>query len=321
MEQWTAEHICARLRDRYNSGAFINSPQPLADQAEPTVAAFRNFTATTATAPRTSVVMPVHNQAGIIIRNLNSLIVNVAGTFELFIICDACTDGTLEAVRSWVDALPANLYMRDILLFSIVLIDQSTPVFETTADNMGFLLARGRYVLEVQADMRMIQYGFNRQLEKAFATGDDVFAVSGRCAHNYSGIQGFGKINQHVEERSNIKPQHLATFFIHQTCNRGPLLIDRARLVDLGFLDEQNFWLGDDEHDLMARAAARGWVCGYIPMEFFSPLADGSTRKPRSPANQTVYDARAARARPAMTALAAAKKDTRAFQPTFRNII
>jgi hypothetical protein len=318
---WTAATIEAKLSQRYFTGSLIHNPSPLADQANPVVAAFRNFTNDANRVPHTSVVMPVHNQREIITRNLNSLIVNIAGTFELFIICDACTDGTLEAISAWVSTLPTNLYTRDILLFSVVLIDQSTPVFETTADNMGFILARGRYVLEVQADMRMIQYGFNRQLEKAFATGGDVFAVSGRCAHDYRGVSGLGKVSQHVEERSNIPLDHLANFFVHQTCNRGPLLIDHARLAELGFLDEQNFWLGDDEHDLMARAAIHGWVCGHIPIEFISPLSDGSTRKPRSPTNQAVYDARKARAQPAATALQAAKEKNAPYTPSIRPLI
>ncbi len=308
---WTAATIEAKLSQRYFTGALIHNPSPLTDQANPVVAAFRNFASDASRVPHTSVVIPVHNQRDIIIRNLNSLIANIAGTFELFIICDACTDGTLEAVRAWVSALPANLYTRDILLFSVVVINQSTPVFETTADNMGFILARGNYVLEVQADMHMIQYGFNKQLEKAFATGADVFAVSGRCAHSFDGTTGVGKLGELVEQRTQIPLDHLANFFVHQTCNRGPLLIDRQRLAELGYLDEQNFWLGDDDHDLMARAADKGWVCGYIPIEFISPIADGSTRKPRSPANQAVYDARKARAKPEVTALSvAAQKNT-----------
>jgi glycosyltransferase involved in cell wall biosynthesis len=265
--------------------------------------------------------MPVHNQREIITSNLNSLIANVAGTFELFIICDACTDGTIEAVTTWVTTLPPNLYTRDILLFSVVVIDQSTPVFETTADNMGFILARGKYILEVQADMQMIQYGFNRQLEKAFSTGTDVFAVSGRCAHDFHGISGIGKLGDSVEKCVQLPLEYLANFFVHQTCNRGPLLIDHQRLADIGYLDEQNFWLGDDDHDLMARAATRGWVCGYVPIEFISPINQGSTRKPRSPANQAVYDARKARAKIETTALAAAKEKNASYEPSIRPFI
>jgi hypothetical protein len=315
---WTAATIEAKLSQRYFTGSLIHNPSPLADQANPVVAAFRNFTNDASRVPHTSVVIPVHNQRDIIIRNLNSLIVNIAGTFELFIICDACTDGTLEAVRAWVSALPTNLYTHDILLFSVALIDQSTPVFETTADNMGFILSRGHYVLEIQADMRMIQYGFNKQLEKAFATGADVFAVSGRCAHSFDGTTGVGKLGELVEQRTQIPLDHLANFFVHQTCNRGPLLIDRERLAELGYLDEQNFWLGDDDHDLMARAASRSWVCGYIPIEFISPITDGSTRKPRSPGNQAVYDARKARSRSESTAFAAACQKNAHYTPSIR---
>jgi glycosyltransferase involved in cell wall biosynthesis len=317
----TAAHIQAQLSQRYQSGHLINNPVALNNQAEPVVTVFRNFAGDPNRVPHTSVIIPVHNQREIITTNLNSLIANIAGTFELFIICDACTDGTLEAVTTWVTTLPPNLYTRDILLFSVVVIDQPTPVFETTADNMGFILARGKYVLEVQADMQMIQYGFNRQLERAFATGDDVFAVSGRCAHSFIGTTGIGKLGELVEKITQIPLNHLPHFFMHQTCNRGPLLIHRQRLADLGYLDEQNFWLGDDEHDLMARAATHGWVCGYIPIEFISPINQGSTRKPRSPANQAVYDARKGRAKSETTALAAAKEKNASYKLSVRSFV
>lgn len=98
-----------------------------------------------------------------------------------------------------------------------------------------------------------------------------------------------------IEQRSEIRLEHLNGIFINQTCNRGPLLIDRERLKSIGYLDEQNYWLGDDDHDLMVRAALKGWLCGFVAIEFLSPMANGSTKKPRSVADQTVFDLRKAR--------------------------
>jgi hypothetical protein len=51
-------------------------------------------------------------------------------------------------------------------------------------------------------------------------------------------------------------------------------------LTALGFLDEENYFLLDSNHNLFARALEiKGWKCGYIPMEFKSPLKEGSARK------------------------------------------
>ena len=43
-------------------------------------------------------------------------------------------------------------------------------------------------------------------------------------------------------------------FYVAETCNRGPLLFVGRRLKALNYLDEDNFVLGDDDHDVMARA-------------------------------------------------------------------
>jgi len=44
-------------------------------------------------------------------------------------------------------------------------------------------------------------------------------------------------------------------------------------------LDEENYFLDDSDHDLMARAfLEKGYLCGYVPIEFSAPLYVGSTR-------------------------------------------
>ncbi len=57
-------------------------------------------------------------------------------------------------------------------------------------------------------------------------------------------------------------------------------MFDKEKLSELGYLDEQNFVLGDDDHDIMLRAKyQKNWICGYVPIEVYSLLSDGSTRK------------------------------------------
>jgi len=68
--------------------------------------------------------------------------------------------------------------------------------------------------------------------------------------------------------------------YMYGTCNRGPLVLDRDKLKCMKYMDEQNYFLDGSDHDLFARAySEKGWKCGYIPIEFKSPLVDGSTRK------------------------------------------
>ena len=160
-----------------------------------------------------------------------------------------------------------------------ILIRQPTPVYETTCDNIGFLLSSGPYILEIQADMEMTEYGFNTNLRRGFDAYDDIIAVSGRCTHVFGNAIGVGKLGELIEA-----PLHPSldrnTMYLYGTCNRGPLLLDHQKLKSLGYLDERNYFHLDSDHDLLARALVmKGWRCGYIPMEFSSPLKEGSARR------------------------------------------
>ena len=44
------------------------------------------------------------------------------------------------------------------------------------------------------------------------------------------------------------------TVSIRQTSNRGPLLVVAAKVKQLGYLDELNYMLANDDHDLHCRA-------------------------------------------------------------------
>jgi hypothetical protein len=61
----------------------------------------------------------------------------------------------------------------------------------------------------------------------------------------------------------------------------------------LGYLDEQQFVLEYDEHDLFYRAwTQKGWRTAFFPIEVYSPLAWGSTRKARPAHVQAYLDSR-----------------------------
>jgi hypothetical protein len=180
-----------------------------------------------------------------------------------------------------------------------LLVFRSTlPLFETAADNLGFFCARGEYVLEIQADMRMTEHGYNMRLLKPFENrewGSRMLGISGRCGHGLTHGEAVGRAGTLIE--APLPPgTRRDVFYVTETCNRGPLLLHRGKLVEMGFLDERHFFLDNSDHDLFARAfMERGYMCGYVPIDFESPLREGSTRKPRDPLNQQYYDQRVAR--------------------------
>jgi hypothetical protein len=193
------------------------------------------------------------------------------------LILDYCFDNTEQNLFEFLNSgfsYPENYIQLTIFK------NEDKPLFETKCDNIGFIYSVGKYCLEIQADMKMTELGYNLHLTKPFLLFDNVIAVSGRCAHNlYSHSIGIGKLGTSIEisiDKLNIDKNK---FYVYETCNRGPLLLDRKKLEELNFLDETEYFLDDSDHDLMARAyLQKQYICGYVPIDFYSPLYIGSTR-------------------------------------------
>ena len=151
-------------------------------------------------------------------------------------------------------------------------------------------MSRGKYCLEIQADMEMIEYNYNLHLTKPFKLFDNILAVSGRCAHNLIDEKiGIGKLGLSVKNSVSELNIDRNKFYTYETCNRGPLLFDRKKLKRLNYLDELNYYLDNSDHDIMIRGYLKyGYICGYVPIDFNSPLVDGSTRKPIMDYNNNV---------------------------------
>lgn len=267
----------------YSDGKLINNPSPVENTIEPTVSYFydngSNF--------EYSLIIPVHNQENIIIRNLNNILKNTAYNFELIMIFDSCVDNSENIVIEYLK----NNHISN--LSKVKIITSSTPLFETTCDNIGFRLAEGKYLVEIQADIEIFTYGYNVILSEPIRKYDDVISISGRCTHNlYDWNEGVGKKGGLVEHPLHLTFEEYNKFYVGDTCNRGPWVLDKNKLDELGYLDEHNFVLGDDDHDLNVRASFKGWVCGYVPIEFRSLLSEGSTRKPMDEANKNYLEIR-----------------------------
>lgn len=266
-------------RHKYN---FINTPQ-----SEHTIQIVKRIRFNQSSV-LFSIVMPIHNQESIIIKNLNSILDFTGGRgYEIILILDACSDNTENRIMEWLD----NIQVENYPLFSkVTILKSEIPLFETAADNLGFFCAQGNYLLEIQADMTMTEKDYNMKLLKPFLQDPKIIGISGRCCHSFDVKSRIGKIGRRIELDLNDLPEvDPYYYYIGDTCNRGPLLLDREKVVELGYLDETNFFLDNSDHDLFARAKTRGWSCGYCPIEFKSQLEDGSTRKVRDLLNEQHY--------------------------------
>jgi hypothetical protein len=115
---------------------------------------------------------------------------------------------------------------------------------------------------------------WNRDLARPLFAYNDIFSVSGRCGHSQGGGSYFiGRCGGNVEKLSEHWDQATRdTVILVATNNRGPIIYRAEALRELGFFDEVNFLLGDDDHDLNRRAVFRGWYAAYKYTHFYAPL-------------------------------------------------
>jgi glycosyltransferase involved in cell wall biosynthesis len=240
--------------------------------------------------PFFSIIIPIYNQENIIQQNLQSILNNTSNKlYEIILILDCCSDTTELMTITFINNISIKLYP---LVTKILLLKSNTPLFETSADNLGCVCSQGEYILEIQADMEMTEYGYNMKLLAPFTLNENIIGISGRCCHSFDETEGIGKLGLNITKNLDELPNiNIKSFYIGETCNRGPLLINHLKLKELKYFDEVNYFLDNSDHDLFARAYFyKKWICGYVPINFKAPLEYGSTRKPRDKINQHYYN-------------------------------
>lgn len=176
----------AIIDTRYNNNVFINSPSEPANSSPIEIV----YQSKQLLCAYMSIVMPIYNQELIIEKNILSIFkYTTEVSYELILILDSCSDATESIIMKLIttSVLPS-------LLTNILVLRSLTPLFETSADNLGFICSTGKYILEIQADMEMTEVGYNMKLLKPFSIYDNILGISGRCCHGLTNNEGIGKL-------------------------------------------------------------------------------------------------------------------------------
>ena len=127
--------------------------------------------------PKISVVLPVFNQQIGIANVIQSLVKSMSMSFELIVIDDASEDNTLAEILE----ICAYEYSKNLSNFFGYSVYQNTKSkFETYCDDFGFSMAKGEFLLEIQSDMIIDDYGFDKRFSRAIEVFPELFAISGR---------------------------------------------------------------------------------------------------------------------------------------------
>jgi len=237
--------------------------------------------------PAHSVVVSAHNAGGVLERTLSSLLSTTSGTWELLLTLDGCTDDSLAAALRALGNASLVAAARGLVRARVL--EQPTAVWETSSDNAGMARAhpRATHLLLVQADMVLTEPGWNVRLALPTTLFEDVWAVSARDAHNAALGRGERTPGYNITQQRNLDvapsvaelAQSARVVSIRDVVNRGPLALRADVARALGFLNERDFYIRHDEHDLVLRAHERFRLkaCKYL-VGWYSPPSDGASR-------------------------------------------
>ena len=221
-----------------------------------------------------SIILTVHNKEALLEKVCQGLLENAsAAVVEWIFVLDGCTDQS-EAILERVLEQKASSQMnvRKII---------TKNIWEVRANNVGLKQAVGNYCLLVQDDMVVTEKNFDLRLLRPLSVFEDCFAVTARTAHN-NFVNRRGLFKKALEFRNKIGRENSPdrdTFGVRDVVNRGPLLLDHAKLAALNYLDEAFAPLDLDDHDLCLRGYRHhGWVCGSYITAYDSEPDWGTTR-------------------------------------------
>jgi len=203
-------------------------------------------------APAISVVLPVFNADKYVAKAIRSILDQTFRNFELIVINDGSTDGTLKVLEQF-SALDRR----------VVLVSRENKGLVDTL-NEGISIARGEWIARMDADDIAWPNRFERQMHWLEKSGADI------CG---SWMQLFGtadkRIIKHPESDAAIKMELLfGAPFAH------PTVIMRSELVEQ--LRYDKVWEKCEDYDLWERAARADWKMTNVPEVLLSYRQHGA---------------------------------------------
>ena len=159
------------------------------------------------------------------------------------------------------------------------------------------------------SDIYLYEYGYDKTMIK-FRELLNLSTVSAHGIHSFAYLLGkkflfknpfqffkyryFKNIYDHkssVFEENTHKDKNKIKYITGETCFRGPWLLLKDDLEKYGYLDQENFFLGNDDHDYNYRIYKKtGRICGFVDLDCYSDLKEGASRKKRSGTNEKIFN-------------------------------
>jgi glycosyltransferase involved in cell wall biosynthesis len=253
---------------------------------------------TSSDVPKITIVTPVFNSIEVFKRTLPSWLASASLPFDLIVIDDGSNVDEQFELKDLLHGVASQHKLKDVLI-----VQNKIPIFETASENLGYYLARTEFVVSIQADIEVLESGFDSLLINALSNVRRPIAASGRCGHPLRWV--FTDERRDTDTAAGLYDMRIAwddellitpilsngNRFDVQTVNRGPLAFRKKDLEVLGFLDERHFFLGNDDHEFILRARlSLQRLPVYVPMRIRSNISDGPSRRERTGLNKQVFE-------------------------------
>ncbi len=209
------------------------------------------------------IVVTIFNQEEIIERVLYGIFKNTTTPFNLVLVFDGCTDKTKPRALAYLKRVKSTL-LRNLI------IKDTRNLFELRANNFAFKLATTDYLITVQDDMVIREFGWERRLTYPLRRFDDVLGVTGRDAHDIKSI-GPNKeeyINGASRGWNNLNHD---IFAVRDVINRGPIAFRVDYLKALNYLNDRYAPCAHDDAEISLRAwKEKGWKVGSFWIDYLS---------------------------------------------------
>lgn len=206
------------------------------------------------TPPLISAIIPTYNHGNYIGRSISSVLSQTFTDYEVIVVDDGSTDGTLERLRVFGDNIKYHRQANRGL---------------GSARNAGLALAKGKYVQLLDADDSIAPEKFEMQVP-VLAADESISVVYSDYANLDSNQKMFGETSSPLSPgesplwrliRENFMPVH------------SPLVRREALLKEGGFDESRD---AQEDWDLWLRLASRGHQFQYCPGVFAHYHRDGS---------------------------------------------
>jgi GT2 family glycosyltransferase len=261
------------------------------------------------------VSIPIKNQEEIILQILQTLLDNSKYSLKIGLLFDNCTDGSLQKVKSFFD----EKFKDFSFLQNVYILESEGELFESTCENILFLLCDTKYFVSLQADIFLTDSTFFERSLKAFDKVPNLFAISGRAVVSFkvakklanletsilgfksklskiirkehgvnslgfyvNGMSYFGDTSNYPFIKMKYTLHQLHTLFLGDAVIRGPIIWKSEIFRELNGFNDLSYFLGRDDCDISYRAFLSGYVVSYLPSTSYSIPAQGTTRKLRS---------------------------------------